>query len=600
VPAALVIMDPDGSVRLQNRAAEQLLGKTPVTEGERKAYWHSFTLRDGSGKPVRIRDAAPVRALAGHEILGEELEVDSPNGRTATILVSAAPLRDEAGNVTGVAAGFQDITRLRELDRIKNEFVSVVSHELRTPLTAIRGSLQLLLVDERSVPDPGDRELMEVALRSCERLVRIVNDILDVSKIEAGKFRLRKKATAVADLVQHSTSVVQRLATEADVHFTTDIPAAVPPVLADPDRLTQALVNLLSNAIKFAPPHSAVAIAAREDGTMVEIAVSDRGAGIAPADVSRLFQKFEQLDRSETRRAGGTGLGLTITKGIIEEHGGTISVASTPGSGTTFRLRVPRAATPVVADETPAAGPAPPSQPGTILIVEDEPETRLVLRKALEAAGFQTIEAATGREAVELVRRHRPDGITLDLVMPDGDGWWVLKQLQAEPATAAIPIVIVSGTEPDPSVSAPFLAKPFDPSALVADVQRALHGLTDATVLVADDDAGVRRVVGEALVRQGCRVVEAQDGRDALEKLSREAFDLVVVDLDMPHVHGHDIIRALRDPSAPRRVPIIVLSGSSTEQQTLQSLVLGANVFLAKPPDARALAREVARLLRRR
>jgi DNA-binding response OmpR family regulator len=131
-------------------------------------------------------------------------------------------------------------------------------------------------------------------------------------------------------------------------------------------------------------------------------------------------------------------------------------------------------------------------------------------------------------------------------------------------------------------------------------VQRALHGLTHATVMVADDDAEVRHVLGEALQRQGCRVVQAEDGRDALEKLAHETFDLVVVDLDMPHVHGHDIIRALRDPAAPRRVPIIVLSGSGTEQQTMQSLVLGANVFMSKPPDARALAREVARLLSRR
>jgi PAS domain S-box-containing protein len=601
VPAALLIIDRDGSVRLQNKAAAQLLGKTPVTEAERKAYWQSFSVRDSSGAPIRMRDVAPVRALAGNEILGEELEVQSPNGRTATILVSAAPLRDEQGRVTGAAAGFQDITRLRELDRIKNEFVSVVSHELRTPLTAIRGSLQLLLIDQQSVPDPGDRELMEVALRSCERLVRIVNDILDVSKMEAGKFRLRPKATPVADVIAHSTSVVQRLASDSGVHFTIDVPAGVPPLLADPDRLTQALVNLLSNAIKFAPSGSEVRIAAREDGGFVEIAVSDRGAGIAPDDIARLFQKFQQLDSSETRRVGGTGLGLTITKGIIEEHGGSISVQSTPGAGTTFIIRVPMSALPAApAPEEAAPASARQTGPGTVLIVEDEEETRLVLRRALEAAGFQTLEAATGREAVDLARRHQPDGITLDIVLPDGDGFWVLKELQADPATASVPIVIVSGTEPDSTVAAAFVAKPFDPAALVADVQRALHGLTHATVMVADDDADVRHVLGEALQRQGCRVVQAEDGRDALEKLAHETFDLVVVDLDMPHVHGHDIIRALRDPAAPRRVPIIVLSGSGTEQQTMQSLVLGANVFMSKPPDARALAREVARLLSRR
>jgi PAS domain S-box-containing protein len=599
-PAALVIMNRDGSIRLQNNAAEYLLGKAPETEAERTAYWQRFGVRDAAGRSLPVRDLAPVRALAGAEIIGEEMEVRRADGRAAIILASAAPLRDEAGEINGVAAGFQDITRLRELDRMKDEFVSVVSHELRTPLTAIRGSLQLLVADERSIPDDDDRQLLQVALKSCERLVRIINDILDISKMEAGKLRLDLTAVSVGDVVDTSIADVQPIATAAGVRLQAMVPPSLPPILADADRLTQALVNLVSNAVKFAPPGTDVTVAAREDVGVIVLTVEDRGEGIPEQDIPRLFQKFHQLDGSVTRRVGGTGLGLAITKAIVEEHGGTVSVRSTLGSGTTFELRIPRISP--VAMTSGAAAPARriPRRPKRVLIVDDDRDTRQILRMSLEMDGFEVMEAATGREGVRQAKEHLPDAITLDMIMPDGDGRWVLSELQGNPLTAAIPVIVVSGAGPDETVtSGPILHKPFDPTDLVSTVRGVLSGRTSGRVLVVDDDEDVRHVLRETLQRLGCEVVEAADGRDALERAGREDFDLVLMDLHVPHVHGHDIIRALRDPALKRRVPIIVLSGSVGEQQTMQSLVLGANVFLSKPPDSAALAEQVERLLRR-
>jgi PAS domain S-box-containing protein len=599
VPAALVIMNRDGSVRLQNNAAEYLLGKAPETEAERKAYWQRFVSRDRSGRPLPVRDLAPVRALAGAEILGEEMEVQRPDGRRATILVSAAPLRDEQGAITGVAAGFQDITRLRELDRMKDEFVSVVSHELRTPLTAIRGSLQLLLADDRAVPDADDRQLLQVALKSCERLVRIINDILDIAKIEAGKLRLRLSAEAVRDIIDAAIADVQPIATSAGVRVEATISPDVPPMHADADRIMQALVNLLSNAIKFAPSGTTVTVAAEEEDSFVVITVEDRGQGIAAEDAGRLFQKFQQLDGSVTRRVGGTGLGLAITKAIVEEHGGTIAVDSVVGERTVFRVKVPRVRDDGTIQQPVVATRAEP-RPRRILIVDDDRGTREILRLSLEEDGFEVIEAATGREGVKKAQEHLPDAITLDLIMPDGDGRWVLAELQANPLTAAIPVIVVSGAEPDSSITgAPILHKPFDPTDLVSMVRDLLGGRTSGRVLVIDNDDDVRHVLRETLERLGCDVAEAVDGRQALQKIGSDKFDLVLVDLDIPYVHGHDVIRALRDPALKRSVPIIVLSGSVGEQQGLQSLVLGANVFLTKPPDTAALAAQVERLLRR-
>jgi signal transduction histidine kinase len=236
----------------------------------------------------------------------------------------------------------QRAAKAAELDRMKNEFVSVVSHELRTPLTAIRGSLQLLLADSHSVPDPDNRRLLETALHSCERLVRIVSDILDISKIEAGRLILRSKRLALADIVQQSIDGVRQVAAQAGVTLVDEVPRELPPVTGDADRLTQAVINLLSNAVKFAPARSAVTVKGREDGDYVVLSVRDQGHGIAAEDIDRLFHKFQQLEASGSRRFSGTGLGLVITKAIVEQHGGRIEVESTVGEGSTFSIVLPR------------------------------------------------------------------------------------------------------------------------------------------------------------------------------------------------------------------------------------------------------------------
>jgi signal transduction histidine kinase len=236
----------------------------------------------------------------------------------------------------------EEHAELRELDRLKDEFVAVVSHELRTPLTAIRGALQLVVASDQAVPDPEYRQLVAVALRSAERLVRIVNDILDISKIEAGRMELHRTPLDLASLTTHAVNDVRPVADEAGVAIEIQGASGRAPVSGDADRLTQALVNLLSNAVKAAPRGSAVTVRVRDTGAAVAISVADRGHGIAEADLSRLFRKFQQLEDPATRRTGGTGLGLAITKAIVEQHGGTIGVRSAPGEGTTFTITIPR------------------------------------------------------------------------------------------------------------------------------------------------------------------------------------------------------------------------------------------------------------------
>jgi PAS domain S-box-containing protein len=477
VPSAIVIVDPDGSVRLQNRAARTLLGMPPATGDERKAYFQRFQFRDSAGRPVRVRDIPPARALDGIETIAEEIELQRPDGERVVILVGAVPLRDAAGRVVGAVAGFHDITRLRELDRLKDEFVSIVSHELRTPLAAIRGSLQLVLDDRAGVEDESG-ELLAVALKSCDRLGRIVNDMLDLSKIEAGMIDLKLAPLAPATPIALAIEGVQSVADASGVTVVARLADDLPEVLADSDRLTQALVNLISNAVKFAPRQSTVTVSATPGGAMMRFSVSDQGPGISAEDEARLFQRFQQLDSTATRKAGGTGLGLAITKGIVTEHGGQIGVDSVVGQGATFWFTVPLVDFPVAAAAPPAR---PPGGPPLILVAEDDPEARLVMRQTLLRRGFLVVEAADGRQALEVARRETPDLIVLDLKMPTVHGRDVIRILRKNVSTATVPIVVVSGSASERQSleslvlgANVFLTKPADADGLVGDINRLL------------------------------------------------------------------------------------------------------------------------------
>jgi PAS domain S-box-containing protein len=326
---------------VQNRTAEALLGREPDDQEARAAYWRSFavTLRDGT--PVTAEHWGWKRVLTGDTVVGEELVVKHPDGRVLPILMSGAPLRDDDGAIIGGVVAFQDITSLYEVDRLKSEFVSIVSHELRTPLTSIKGALQLLL-SESPAADPDHVTLMNVALSNTDRLVRIINDILDISKIEAGRLELNAKTQSVAEVVTLSVQNVQHLAQSASLTIATVIEPDVPAIHVDLDRTIQVVVNLLSNALKFAPAKSEVTLSARrERDGFVAISVTDRGRGIPPDKVGLLFQKFQQLDDANTRKVRGTGLGLAIVKALVEKQGGRVRVESEVGKGSTFTITVP-------------------------------------------------------------------------------------------------------------------------------------------------------------------------------------------------------------------------------------------------------------------
>jgi CheY-like chemotaxis protein len=447
--------------------------------------------------------------------------------------------------------------------------------------------------------------LLQIALNNCERLVRIIYDILDVSKIESGNLTLRRKAVNVADLIRQSIDVVAGPARNANVALAVKLPANLRPVMVDSDRIVQALVNLLSNAVKFAPANSTVTTIASCSDSLVTIAVSDQGEGIAPENISRLFRKFQQVDSSSSRRKGGTGLGLAITKALVEQHGGSIFVDSELNKGTRFSFTLP-IATP---QEAASLAPVPANQDGSarlvvrkVLIVDDDDDFRALMRSQLTHAGYVVLDARDAESAMQIARASHPDVITVDLLMPGIDGWSFIDRLRLDERLATIPVVVVSGAADAKDTSkrpidVSVIAKGEGHDRLLREISLALAGRRGATILVAEDDADLRGVLQASLTRNGHRVIPARDGAEALAAVERDQVDLLVLDLVMPNIDGFEVLARLKETRKGVTIPVIVVTGTDRSTTELQALRLGANVYLTKPIEAAALTEQVTRLL---
>jgi PAS domain S-box-containing protein len=405
-----------------------------------------------------------------------DLEVRVPEPRT--LGWRAAPMRDLLGAAVGVTITFNDVTRQREIDRMKTEFVSTVSHELRTPLTSIKGSLHLLLSDPSLTLDHTQRQLIDISVKNTDRLIRLITNILDISKIEAGHIQLDLGPHRVEEFVSVAVDGIAAFAESRGITITVDTDPGLPPLKVDVDRMVQVVTNLLSNAIKFSPPGGEVSVTVKATGRQAELRVRDQGRGIAADDMGKLFKKFQQLDGSNVRSVGGTGLGLAICRGIVEEHGGSIGVESQLGQGATFIVRL---ALPVVEVGAPVERESgvPPSGP-LILVVDDEPDIRMLLRDQLELEGFRVLEAGRALEAVELARERLPDLVTMDLMLPDLDGFEAIRLLRENERTRETPVVILSAIElgdDDTRALGPtvHLAKPFSSAELLAAIRANLR-----------------------------------------------------------------------------------------------------------------------------
>lgn len=485
----------------------------------------------------------------------------------------------------------KDISDRREVERLKDEFVSVVSHELRTPLTSIRGSLGLVANGVlQSQPEKAQR-MLEIAVNNSDRLIRLINDILDIERIESGKVMMNKQICDATLLMTQSTEVMQAMAEKAGVSITLNSVSAR--LWADADRIIQTFTNLLSNAIKFSPPGSTISFTAKvgneqtENITYIIFEVKDQGRGIPEDKLEAVFGRFQQVDASDSRKKGGTGLGLAICRSIVQHHDGNIWVESVLSQGSSFYVSLP-----VLVAPKPTILSNDRNTP-TVLVCDDDYSARTVIQTMLEEGGYQTITAASGLEAIEIAKQSLPDAIFLNLMMPGMNGWEALTILKQQPETQDIPVIILSGFMPDAKLATnhpevnDWIVKPPNERNLFEALERALSKSDDnlndnLKVLIVEDDIDLAQVLIAMFERYGIETHHARNGREAIQLSQSLTPYLLVLDIGLPDVDGFAVVDWLRHHNHLHQVPLVVYSAIDLTEADCARLNLGQTLFLTK------------------
>ena len=519
------------------------------------------------------------------------------------------PNRDELGglaaNINRTCEQLGHLYRqLEAASQHKSAFLANMSHELRTPLNAVIGYSEML--QEIAEDDGLDQLLPDLArIRDAGRhLLNLINDILDLSKIEAGKMDLYLEEVDLTALIAEVRAIVEPLAATSGNRFEV-IGEARGTLYTDRTKLKQILLNLLGNASKFTE-NGRIALELREAAGELSFVVSDTGIGMNEEQLGRLFQAFSQADASTTRRYGGTGLGLAITKHFCEMLGGRIAVDSTPGKGSTFTVALPLTAAPAEVSKTEpirAALPESEDERAVVMVVDDDQNSRHLLASIVRREGYRVMEATDGEAALALARENRPDIITLDVLMPRLDGWAVLAALKSDVELRDIPVIIVTVLA-DRGIAlslgaAEFVTKPVDRARLATVLRQNVHG--PGTVLIVDDDPDSRGLVHRHLDRLGWSVAEAGDGRDALSWLERnQAPALILLDLMMPGMDGFGFLDEIGRHTEWRNIPVVILTAKQLESAERELLAGRAREIIEKSADdlAGVLQHAVLRLTR--
>ena len=636
VPLLYVSFSPPAWLRRQWRSSEeqglqafmedQLLGEDPDTLADRALEWAmrlvggaAAVAFDGGGRRLGSRGLDPGQlqdleqrvselsegvsrfAIGGVDRTLFVLPIASagPEGR---LVVLAGPFSPRFGGdelsrvqqfMTAVAAAVDRgrlLERLKEANadlmnanRHKSLFLANMSHELRTPLNAILGFSELLIDSTNGrFPDETKTRFLQQIHSSGKHLLGLINDILDLSKIEAGQMELRLQMVAVADLVAQVAGSVEPLAAQKRIRLEFEAETAGQ-VLADAVKLKQMILNLVSNAIKFTAEEGSVEIKATRVGDRLEICVSDNGIGISEEDTKRIFKEFQQVDSGVNRKQQGTGLGLALTRSFAVLHGGDVRVQSVLGKGSRFTIDLPveapsseRASAAVPAVVEPAAGDVRP----LVVVVEDDPAAAELLTRQIGRGGFRTAIARTGAEAVAMAKEHRPAVITLDILLPDVDGWEVLTRLKGDEATSDIPVIVVSIVD-NPELGTAlgaldYFVKPVGAKELVDRLRnfnfKHRSGGRQTCVLVVDDEAANRDWLKEVLEPAGFLVMLASGGQEGIDLATSHRPDVMMLDLLMPDVNGFDVVRALSERTATRAIPIMILTAKHLTKADLDLL----------------------------
>jgi PAS domain S-box-containing protein len=604
-PVAIVTLDRDHHVLSCNPAFESLYGY-------RESELIGQNLDDHIAPDDGLEEAQQYTAAAGDRAVSGIGRRRRKDGSLVDVQIRAVPVI-VGGERVGMMGLYNDITELlaarhdaEAANTAKSHFLASMSHELRTPLNAIIGYSEMLQEDAEDVGQEDFIPDLQKIHGAGRHLLTLINDILDLSKIEAGKMDLFLEEFDVGEMVEEVVSTVRPLVEKNGNEFAVEVSEEMGDMTADVTRMRQVLLNLLSNASKFTEEGTitlSVGLDPSEDSApdVAVFEVSDTGIGMTDEQVDRIFEAFAQAEVSTTSKFGGTGLGLAISRRFCRMMGGDIEVTSVPGEGSRFTMRVPlvvataRDTDAATGEETasipsknaPSEGPA--AEGPTVLVIDDDPAVRDLMRRTLRKEGLRVIEASNGEEGLALARAENPAVITLDVIMPGMDGWAVLTALQADPELSSTPVVMVTIIDERNlgfSLGASeYLSKPIDRGRLVSVLQGYL---TDAqgAVLIVEDDEATRTLIRRTLVEEGWKVLEAENGRQALEVLEESTPGLILLDLMMPEMDGFEFLDAIRARPDVKGVPVVVITAKELTVEDRRRLNGGVEHVVEKRAHA--------------
>ncbi len=526
------------------------------------------------GAPIGIIVMDYCRPRETYQFTPEQIALATAMAAQAAMVIDNARMYEELS---------QTADRLREMDRLKSQFLANMSHELRTPLNSIIGFSRVILKGIDGPLTDMQRQDLEAIHGSGQHLLGLINDILDISKIEAGKMELAFEEVDLRAIIKGVMSTAIGLVKGRPIDLVQKVSDDLPTVWADPVRSRQILLNLVSNASKFTEKGS-ITVEAVADARFVRVSVRDTGIGIPQEKLDTIFEAFTQVDASTTRKYGGTGLGLAIARRFVELHGGEIWVESEVGVGTTFSFTLPRAK-PLPVPE-PTAAPEVGTGKKIVIAIDDDPGVITLYRRYLEQHGYHIIGVSNSEQAVEQVRRFKPHAITLDILMPQKDGWMVLQELKQNPETREIPVVVCSIlSEQGRGFSlgaADYLVKPIMQDDLIAALKR-LDGRTETRVLVIDDRPEDITLIRRMLETQPQFIItEAHSGAEGIEAVHRDPPDLILLDLMMPGIDGFQVLETLKGDPGTRSIPIVIVTAKTLTQEDLDRLDDHIQAILSK------------------
>ena len=469
----------------------------------------------------------------------------------------------------------------------KSQFLSSMSHELRTPLNAIIGLTEMMVTNAARFGTEKAAEPLRRVHRAGSHLLGLINQVLDLSKIEAGKLELSPDWVNLTPLINEVVDTARPLAEQNNNRLMVKCQENLGSLTVDPMRLRQILLNLLSNACKFTKQGEVTLLARKlaNEGNWIEFAVSDTGIGMTPEQQAKLFEEFTQADSSTARQYGGTGLGLAITRKLARMMGGDVTLTSEAGKGSTFTVRLP-ANTDVPAGATISSDRDRSTRADCVLVIDDDATARELISDHLKAGGFSVVTAAGGVEGIKLAKELQPTAITLDVMMPDLDGWSVLAALRQNPELADIPVIMVSIVDDKRRGialgAAGYLTKPIDRERLHRLVRRFQAPTRATRVLMVEDDASQRERMLGWLERPHWIVREAANGQEALDLLREEKPDVILLDLMMPEMDGFEVVAALQGDKDWRDIPVIVITSLDLDAKDRERLNSGVQSVLVK------------------